>query len=148
MTLDVLSVKSRLILARSIWLINCCMMTCSILAILRSSNKIFCAFFNVSSIDNISVKILIESNFFLNVIWRFLSVSFFRVNKASSFWLEVDKSIAFVSLIEVWISSFVLFRHTSSILCSICWSIWFWFNWFEIAWFEFDWFEFDEFKLD
>jgi hypothetical protein len=75
--IDVSSVKSRFVRARSIWLINCCIISCSVLATLRSSNKIFCASFNASSIDSINVETLIESYFFLNAFWRSSFVFFF-----------------------------------------------------------------------
>jgi hypothetical protein len=41
---DTSSVKSRFVLARSIWLIRFCIVTCSIFAIFRSSNKFFAHF--------------------------------------------------------------------------------------------------------
>jgi hypothetical protein len=118
-TIDVSSVKSRLTLAFSTWLISCRMMTCSVVAILSSSNKIFCAFFSASSTDKMSVRILIESCFFLSTSWRSFSVFLCRIrNPSSSFWLGVDRSIVSVSLWNV------LSDETSSMLFSICWSSW------------------------
>ncbi len=119
--IDTLSVKSRFTFARSIWLIRFCIVTCSIFAIFRSSNKIFCAFFNVSFIDSTSVRILIESNFFFNAIWRSSFVFLFGLNNASSFRLDVDRSIVFVSFKRA------LLTEVSMMLCSICWSNWLWF---------------------
>jgi hypothetical protein len=75
---DTFSVKSRFTLARSIWLIKCCIITCSIFAIFNFSNKIFCAFLSVSFIDKTSVEIFTESNFFLSAFWRSSSVFLFR----------------------------------------------------------------------
>jgi hypothetical protein len=146
MIIDVSSVRSRFVRARSIWLINCCIITCSVLTILRSSNKIFCAFFNASSTDNINVRILIESYFFLSAFWRSSFVFFFRlIDFISSLWLEVDKSVVSVSLNEIdWFSFlFCSAKHVSSMLCSICWSTWIWLDWFVFKSFEFKSFEFD-----
>ncbi len=154
MRIDASSVKSRFALARSIWLISCCMITCSIFAILRSSNKVFCAFFNVSFTDSTSVRILIESNFFLKAIWRCFFALLFRSISASSLWLEVDKSIVSVSFSKIVCCSTLsfsfsfLFEQTLFMLCSICWLTWLWFSWFAFNWSEFDWFEIDWLELD
>jgi hypothetical protein len=88
MNIDASLIKSRFVVTRSIWLINCCMITCSIFAILKSSYKVFCAFFRVSFIDNTSVEKLIESNFFLRTIWRCSFALLFRLINASSFDLK------------------------------------------------------------
>jgi hypothetical protein len=121
------------------------MMTCSILTTFKLSNRIFCAFFNVSSTDNINVEILIESYFFLNAFWRSSFVFLFRlINLVSSLWLEVDKSI--VSVFSDRINWF-LFAKASSMLYSIWSSIWFWLDWSMIESFEFDWFSVDSFVI-
>ncbi len=149
MKTDVSLFKSRFALARSIWLISCCIITCSIFAILRPSNKIFCAFFNVSSTDSTSLEILIESNFFLRAIWRCFFALLFRLISASNLWLEIDKSIVSVSFSKI-VSFSTLsfsfsfsFEQTLFMLCLICWLTWLWFNWFAFNWSEFDWFEID-----
>ncbi len=118
------SVKSRFILVRSIWLIKCCIMTCSIFAIFRSLNKVFYAFFNVFFIDKINLKILIESNFFLSAICRSFFVFLFLLNNSSSFWIEIDKSIVFISCRKtlIWFIWLIfLIDWIKSIFCSICW---------------------------
>jgi hypothetical protein len=113
--IDVSFVKLRLILARSLWLISCYMITCFVFAILSSLNKIFCAFFSASFIDKTSVKILIKSCFFLNTSWSSFSIFLFRLRHSiSSFWFEVNKSIMFVLLWNV------LFDEISSMFFSIC----------------------------
>ncbi len=113
---DVSSVNSRLTRARSIWLISCCTMTCFVVAILISLNRVFCAFFSALSIDKTSVRILIKSCFFLSANWRSSSIFLFRLRKSiSSFWLKIDKSIVFVSLWNVSLSN-----DTSSMFFSIC----------------------------
>jgi hypothetical protein len=57
--------------------------------------------------------------------WRSSSIFLFRLRKSiSSFWLEVDKSIVFVSLWNVSLSN-----DTSSMFFSICWSSWLWSSW-------------------
>ncbi len=147
MKTDASLIKSRFALARSIWLISYCMITCSIFGILRSSYKVFCAFFRVSFTDNTNVEILIESNFFLRAIWRCFFALLLRLINASSFWLEINKSIMFVSLSKIfcflWFSFSFSFEQALFMLCSICWLIWFWFRWFAFNWSEFDWFEID-----
>ncbi len=150
MMIDASFINSRFTLARSIWLINCCTITCSIFATLRFFYKVFCAFFNVSSTESINVRILIESTFLLSAIWRFSFFLLFRLISASSFWLDVDRSIVFVSLTE-FINSFWLsfwFEQTSTMLCSICWLTWSWLNSFVSVWFELDWFKSDCSKLE
>ncbi len=106
---DTLSVRPRFTVARSIWLIRCSIITCWVFATFTSSNKVFCAFFSVSSIDRTSVRILIESNFFLSAIWRSFSVFLFRLNNSSSLWLEVDKLVGSASFKKMIISSELLF---------------------------------------
>ncbi len=144
---DASSVKSRFALARSIWLISCCIITCSIFATLRSSNKVFCAFFRASFTDSTSVRVLIESIFFLRAICFCFFVLLFRLISASSLWLEVDKSIVSVSLSRIvcfsWLSFLFSFKQALSMLCSICWVTWLELSWFAFNWSEFDWFEID-----